>query len=221
MKTSTEGLINLIAHEGIVQSRYKDSVGVWTIGVGHTAAAGGIDPATFTGVLTVPAVLEMLRVDIVKYENGVNRAVKVPLQQHEFDALVSFHYNTGAIGRASFVKKLNAGDRAGAARGMMAWKKPPEIIKRRTAERDLFLHGRYAGPMATIYPATPSGSIQWGKGQRVNVRSLLTQAPRVDVPAPKPTPVPTRINVDTLPPRPAKPEPTGFWAMLAKLFSRR
>jgi lysozyme len=211
MKTSTEGLISLIAHEGIVQTRYKDSVGVWTIGVGHTKAAGGIDPANFTGKLTIPEVIEMLRTDIVKYENGVNRAVKVPLKQHEFDALVSFHYNTGAIGRASFVKKLNAGDRAGAARGMMDWKKPSEIIPRRTAERDLFLHGKYSGPMATIYPATAQGKVLWGRGERVNVRSLLDLAPVVvDAPAPEPAPVATA----------PKPAQGGVWAAIANLIIR-
>lgn len=212
MQTSTEGLIALIGHEGIVQSRYKDSVGVWTIGVGHTKAAGGIDPATYAGVMTVPEVLEMLRRDISKYENGVNRAVKVPLAQHEFDALVSFHFNTGAIGKASFVDKLNAGDRKGTAAGMMDWRKPPEIIPRRTAERDLFLTGKYPAPFATIYPASSSGAVQWGKGQRVNVRDLLAVT---DAPAPRPAPVPPpppRVTIDSKP---------GFWASLAALFSRR
>lgn len=187
MKTSTEGLISLIAHEGIVLSRYKDSVGVWTIGVGHTKAAGGLDPAMYSGTLTMNEALDLLKQDIVKYENGVNKAVTVPLKQHEFDALVSFHYNTGAIGKASFVKKLNAGDRAGAIAGIMDWKKPPEIIPRRTAERDLFAKGVYAGPMATVYPATNDGKVLWGKGSRVNVEHLLqTKRPVVDDPGPKP-----------------------------------
>lgn len=205
MRTSIEGLIALVAHEGIVLSRYKDSVGVWTIGVGHTKAAGGLNPETFTGTLTVADVMEMLRTDIAKYEAGVNRAVTVPLAQHEFDALVSFHYNTGAIGRASFVKALNAGDRAGAARGMMDWNKPAAIIPRRTAERDLFLRGVYAGPYATVYPATPAGVVQWSKGKRVNVRDLLRVT---DAPAPKP----------------ATAAPTGWGALLAaiaRIFTRK
>jgi lysozyme len=202
MRMSTEGLISLVAHEGIVLSRYKDSVGVWTIGVGHTKAAGGLNPETFTGLLTVPDVITMLRGDIIKYETGVNRAVTVMLAQHEFDALVSFHYNTGAIGRASFVKLLNAGDRKGAAEGMMEWRKPPEIIPRRTAERDLFVYGKYAGPYATVYPATSKGAVLWGQGQRVNVRDLLTVTD-----APKPPPAPAGA--------------VSFWAALSKLFTRK
>lgn len=189
MKTSTEGLMALIAHEGIVLSRYKDSVGVWTIGVGHTKAAGGLNPETFTGTLTMTQALDMLREDIVKYEAGVNKAVNVPLKQHEFDALVSFHYNTGAIAKASFVKALNAGDRAAAAKGMMAWNKPAEIIKRRQAERDLFEKGIYPAPIATIYPATPAGQVLWGRGTRANLRDLLNTKPVVvDDPGPKPRP---------------------------------
>lgn len=190
MKMSTEGIIALIGHEGIVLSRYKDSVGIWTIGVGHTAAAGGINPATFPGTLTMQQAIDLLRTDIAKYEAAVAKAVKVPLKQHEFDALVSFHYNTGAIGKASFVKKLNAGDRAGALKGIMDWRKPAEIIPRRTAERDLFKTGVYPAPFATAYPADANGKVLWSKGSRVNVRDLL-RSPRPTIPEPaKPAPVP-------------------------------
>lgn len=149
MKTSTEGLIALIGHEGIVLSKYYDSVGVATIGVGHTKAAGGLNPETFTGTLTMRQALDLLRTDIVKYENGVNAAVKVPLKQHEFDALVSFHYNTGAIARATLTKTLNAGNKAEAGKQFMNWIKPPEIKARRQAESTLFLTGKYPAPMAT------------------------------------------------------------------------
>lgn len=199
MKTSTEGLIALIGHEGIVLSRYKDSVGVWTIGVGHTKAAGGLNPEAFSGTLTMQQALDLLRTDIVKYEKGVNAAVKVPLAQHEFDALVSFHFNTGAIGTASFVKKLNAGDRSGAMKGIMDWRKPAAIIPRRTAERDLFRTGVYPAPFATVYPAAASGQVLWGKGTRINVNDLLkVTRPVVPDPAPAP-PVPPPATIERKP----------------------
>jgi hypothetical protein len=54
----------------------------------------------------------LYRADIVAYEAEVLRAVKVPLKPHEFDALVSFHYNTGGIAKASQTRHLNAGRRA-------------------------------------------------------------------------------------------------------------
>jgi len=212
MQTSIEGLIALIGHEGIVLSPYRDSVGVWTIGVGHTRAAGGLDPGTFKGKLTLQQVVDLLRDDIKKYEADVMRAVKVPLKQHEFDALVSFHFNTGGIGRANLTKSLNAGDKAKAAAQFMHWVTPKEITERRMAERDLFLTGRYPKATGTIYPATPGGRVVWGQGKRVDLRELLA-GPASETPATPPyTPAP-------------KTEPVGFWASLiaiiAKLFGRK
>lgn len=214
MKMSTEGLMALVGHEGIVLSRYKDSVGVWTIGIGHTAAAGDPNPATFKGTLMLGEAFGLLRRDVGKYEAAVNRAVKVPLKQHEFDALVSYHYNTGAIAKASFVKKLNAGDRAGAMKGIMAWRKPKEIIPRRTAERDLFKTGKYPAPFATIYPATASGSVQWSKGKRVDLRKELGVAAP---PAPA-KPVPAPVQPET--PKPASAPAVGLLAAFLTLIKR-
>jgi len=73
---------------------------IWTFGIGHTAAAGAPDPAKLPRGM--PADLEagireafrLYRTDLAAYEAEVRRAVKVPLAAHEFDALVSFHYNT-------------------------------------------------------------------------------------------------------------------------------
>jgi lysozyme len=218
MKTSTEGLVALIGHEGIVQSRYKDSVGVWTIGVGHTKAAGGINPETFAGTLTMSQALDLLRTDIAKYEKDVSDAVHVSLKQHEFDALVSFHFNTGAIKKASFVKKMNAGDRAGALKGIMDWRKPAEIIPRRTAERDLFKTGVYPAPFANVYPADKNGKVLWGQGKHVDVKALLGQ-PAAAAPAPKPTPAPPVAES-----KPASPKPSLISAIIkiiATLFGRK
>lgn len=212
MKTSTEGLIALVGHEGIVLSRYKDSVNVWTIGIGHTKAAGGINPETFKGTLSLQQAIDLLRTDIVKYEDAVNKAVKVPLTQYEFDALVSFHYNTGAIARATLTKTLNAGDKVSAGKQFMNWVKPPEIKGRRQAESTLFLTGKYPAPMATIYPADAAGKVQWSKGARVNVRELLDAGNIATPPLPKPAPVPT--------PKPVviEPQPVSDGNWLAKLI---
>ncbi|TDR87059.1 lysozyme, partial [Enterovirga rhinocerotis] len=61
MNVSARGLAEIVSHEGIVTRRYKDSVGVWTIGVGHTKAAGAPDPATFMEDLTVAESLALFR----------------------------------------------------------------------------------------------------------------------------------------------------------------
>ena len=241
MRTSTAGVMAIASHEGIVLSPYLDSVGVWTLGIGHTAAAGFPDPKTFKGSLMLGEAIGMFRHDLLKYEDAVNKAVKVPLKQYEFDALVSFHYNTGAIGKASFVKKLNAGDRAGALKGIMDWRKPAEIIPRRTVERDLFKTGKYPEPVATIYPAV-NGKVQWKQGKRVDLASALNASP-----APEPistgpisgppslgTPIPSAISPakPVAPPVVAKPDigipiteqkqpvKRSLWAALADLISK-
>ena len=149
MKVSDKGLVEIAEHEGIVPAPYRDSVGVWTYGVGHTAAAGGLDPREMNSAMptgaamdaAVDRALELFKVDLGKYEKRVNDAIKVPLLQHEFDALVSFDFNTGGIHRAKLTAAINDGDKSGA--GFMGWLQPPEIRKRRTAEMSLFKTGDY------------------------------------------------------------------------------
>lgn len=156
MQTSPAGVAALAAHEGIVRAPYLDSVGVWTIGIGHTAGAGDPKPAAMAkGVeISLAEVFAIFRRDIARFEADVNRAVKVPLKQHEFDALVSFHFNTGGIAKAKLTEALNRGDRAGAADGFMGWLKPPEIRRRREAEQRLFRDGVYPGGSVPIYGVT-------------------------------------------------------------------
>lgn len=226
MRVSDKGIAELLSHEALVTSPYKDSVGVWTVGVGHTSGAGKPNPQTMEkGVETpVAELIALFRSDLAKYEADVNEAVKVPLAQHEFDALVSFHFNTGAIKRASLVKKLNAGDRLGAAAGMLEWKKPAEIIKRRTAEMKLFRDGKYSNDgKCTIYPANKFGAVQWGSGKRVGVAGLIG-APK----APPPANTADAVPVESLPTAPADPPPArivsvepipkNFWQRLTRIF---
>lgn len=195
MNLSREGAMELIGHEGIVLTRYKDSVGVWTIGVGHTRAAGPPDPETFLNELTLAQAFGLFENDVRKYVTDVNRALKVKVTQQQFDALVSFHFNTGAIGRATLVKKLNAGDVDGAAKGFMAWNQPPEVTGRRIKEQALFAVGKYSnGGMANVFPADARGVVNFKKPKRVDLRSALGIAkppPPPDiapVPVPKPKP---------------------------------
>lgn len=179
MKTSDAGIFALALHEGIIPAPYRDSVGVWTYGLGHTAAAGGPDPAKMARGMpanldaALAAVFATFRADLPKYEAAVNRAVKVPITQAQFDALVSFHYNTGAIGKASLVKRLNAGDVAGAAAGFMAWKKPPEIIDRRKAEQALFAKGTYPTGQATVWQVDKAGRVIWKPVKRLTKAQVL------------------------------------------------
>ena len=104
MRMSPEGRRRLSQREGTKLKAYRDSVGVWTIGIGHTSMAG---PPQVTPGLTISKEEcdAIFARDLIKYENAVNNAVKVPLQQNEFDALVSLCYNIGpgALARSSVV----------------------------------------------------------------------------------------------------------------------
>jgi len=84
------------------------------------------------------------------YVNDVRSLVKVPLTQNQFDALVSFQYNTGGLAGSTLLRKLNAGDYQGAADQFLLWdkvtdpitrqKKPFAVLtERRVKERKLFL----------------------------------------------------------------------------------
>lgn len=170
MKTSPEGMLALLCREAVVLSAYKDSVGVWTIGVGHTAAAG--EPIPEPGLrITLEEAVALFGRDLKRYEEDVEKAVKVPLEQHEFDALVSFHYNTGGIFRAKLTKALNAGDRAGAAKGFMGWLQPPEIRGRRESEQRQFMTGDVGDiSHVLVYDRYP------GKARKVPTYSFLLPA---------------------------------------------
>jgi len=144
---SPRGAFAIACHEGLVPAPYLDSVGVWTWGIGHTKAAGAPDPAAMRKGMPsdIPAAIRdclvMFKHDLARYAAAVADAVKVPVSQSEFDALVSFHYNTGAIAKASLVAALNRGDRATATTGFMSWVKPPEVTLRRRKEQALFRDG--------------------------------------------------------------------------------
>lgn len=138
MKMSLRGRQRLTDREGKRLVAYRDTVGVWTIGVGHTAAAGA--PVPQKGLtITAQQCDDILIRDLVHYESLINSAVTVPLADHEFDALVSIVFNVETFAKSTAIKLLNKGDRAGCAKHIMDWCKPPEIIGRRHTEQSQFL----------------------------------------------------------------------------------
>lgn len=87
-----------------------------------------------------------LKREIAKFEAAVNRLVTVPLNQNEFDALVSFAYNVGegGLAKSTLLKKLNREDRSGAAQQFHRWKRGGGrvlrgLVSRRAREAALFL----------------------------------------------------------------------------------
>lgn len=166
MRTSPEGIWAIVLHEGIVPGPYFDSVGVLTYGIGHTAAAGEPNPhAMRRGMPSdldagIRDAIRVFRADLAKYEADVRDALP-GIDQHEFDAAVSFHVNTGAIREATWAKDLAAGRKADAVKNIMNWRRPPEVIPRREAERDLLASGIYPNGKATVWPVTEAGKVIW------------------------------------------------------------
>jgi lysozyme len=162
MKMSTRGREALKAREGVRLRAYRCSAGRLTIGIGHTSAAG---PPYVTEGMTITAeeADEIFTRDLVKYEKLVNDAVKVPLAQNEFDALVSITYNVENFARqpSTTIKRLNAGDRAGAADAILFWNKPSEIIGRRKTEQKQFLTP-YPGMVTKKPPSKSTGPVVAG-----------------------------------------------------------
>lgn len=145
MKTSESGVELIKRFEGLELEAYQDIAGVWTIGYGHTGS--DVKPGMRISAREAEA---LLRRDLKPREDAVERLASVPLNQHEFDALVSFVYNVGASAfqGSTARRRLNKGDRVGAADALTWWNKATVggvlrevsgLTRRRAAERALFL----------------------------------------------------------------------------------
>lgn len=157
MKTNTAGRQLIERNEGLILGAYDDyndhvvapggSVrGTLTIGYGHTTAAGA--PKVFVGQrITKDQADAILASDLSKVEAFVDSVVKVPINENQFSALVSFTFNegNGALKKSTLLKKLNAKDYFGAANEFRNWTKGlgqerlPGLVRRREQERALFL----------------------------------------------------------------------------------
>lgn len=145
MKISERGIDLLKQFEGLELEAYQDIAGVWTIGYGHTGS--DVQPGM---KITEREAEALLRRDLRSRESAVERLSSVPLNQNEFDALVSFVYNVGqnAFSRSTARRRLNRGNRIGAADALTWWNKATVsgvlrevmgLTRRRAAERALFL----------------------------------------------------------------------------------
>ena len=146
MKISEKGLAMIESFEGCLLKASNKLDGVWTIGYGQTGRYYG--KRVRKGMTTTKALAHAwLRDHSIKTsEDAVTQAVKVPLNQNQFDALVSFAYNVGvgALKQSTALRKLNAGDYAGAADALTMWTKCngkvlAGLVRRRKEERALFL----------------------------------------------------------------------------------
>lgn len=146
LRTSTAGIAFVERHEGVVLRAYRCPAGKWTIGPGLTAASGVIKPKAGMTITRKEASALLVKA-LVKYEGRVARAMPGAVQR-EFDAGVSFDYNTGAIGRASWVRAWIKRDWTDTERRLKLWSKGggrrlPGLVRRRDEEFALLRFGHY------------------------------------------------------------------------------
>lgn len=141
MKISLKGLNLIKEFEGLEIKAYKDSVGVVTIGYGSTGRHVSLGMT-----ITKEQAEQLLKKDLERFEKGVYELVKVPLNQNQFDAIVSFSFNLGLgnLKSSTLLRKLNSLDYVGAANEFPRWNKAGGVVlkgltRRREAEKALFL----------------------------------------------------------------------------------
>lgn len=142
MRVSDRGLELIASFEGFVDHAYKPvpTEQFWTIGYGHYG------PDVTAGQrITQAKALALLRRDVSSFEQAVERLVTVPLNQNQFDALVSFTLNTGtgALAESTLLRRVNAREYSAVPAELGRWVKSgtqtlPGLVRRRAAEAALF-----------------------------------------------------------------------------------
>ena len=162
--------------EGLRSKAYRDAGGVWTIGYGHTAAAGSPVPRRGQVITESDAELILLR-DITQDERAVENSVKVKLNDNQFAALVSFTFNVGIenFKKSKLLKKLNAGNYDAVPTELTKWtkaegKKIQGRINRRAGEAGLWVKESFVSS-AYVKPTPPKNVVEY------STAGLLAAAP--------------------------------------------
>lgn len=220
---SAQGAGACAAHEALYLYAYPDpgtNGEPWTIGIGHTRAAGL--PGVKRGDrITMARAWEIYAADMGRVERDVRAAVRPQQNQAQFDALCSFHLNTGALRSGSVDDKLNRGDVAGAlatwGQYINAAGKPLAGLRtRRREEIALYRTGVYPS-RRIIVRETPTSSPRTISTAAIPWRQVAVDvaggqvAP--DVPAvPQASSPAVVLDMDRpLPPAPAKPRQAASW----------
>lgn len=159
--------------EGLRLDAYQDVAGVWTIGYGHTG------PEVGAGQRIDEAAAEtILRRDLQRFEDAVDRLVTAALNDNQFGALVSFAFNVGerALETSTLLRKLNAGDYDAVPVELVKWNRAggkvvTGLINRRAAEVGLWAKGSFVS--SNTAPVAPP--VDPARGQ-INVTTVATAA---------------------------------------------
>ena len=209
MKTSADGRAFIEAFEGKFLHAYDDGTGVTTIGFGHTTMAG--PPAVYRGQTITDAECDaILASDLGRVEANVSKCITVSMGQAQFDALVSFDFNTGALAKSSIPAKINAGNYTSAMSTLLMYdhakgKQMDGLTRRRKAERLMFLgQVQQALRLAGAHAATPDNP--------------MPQKPERAPPAPTDLNEPDNApNIGSEPPQPSFA--TAFASLLSFILS--
>lgn len=146
MRISEAGVDLIKAFEGLKLEAYQDSVGVWTIGYGHTGPVNG-EKIKAGLTITKQDAEELIYNDIAQFEDGVNKLTcELDITQGMFDALVCFAYNVGLgnLAKSTLLKLLKQNKVLEASEQFKCWNKAggkelAGLTRRRNAEAELFL----------------------------------------------------------------------------------
>jgi lysozyme len=198
MRTSKIGLEFIARWEGVVLHPYMDVAGLWTIGVGHL-----IKPTdSFSTIpnnkikelmkskdrshpfsellISREEALEILSKDIIEVEAALVLAIKVPLNQNQFDALVSFGFNCGpnVFRTSGACRALGAGNYNAVAERLLDWSKVringelrtnKGLLARRTSEGELFNRT----PVVPVDPHEVPTIVSWTKEILLDTQTRL------------------------------------------------
>lgn len=150
MRLSQAGLQLIKKSEGFRSRTYQDVAGFSTIGYGHRL----LRHESFPDAISEAQALDLLAADVHRAEQAVERLVKVPLTQGQFDALVDFCFNLGAgrLASSTLLKALNAGRYTDAGEQLLRWdlaagQVSPGLKTRREAELQLWESGPTPTPL--------------------------------------------------------------------------
>lgn len=168
-----------VAHvEALIRQAYKDGGGVWTWSVGLTNATGH----RVSRYIGKPASLSRcMSVFIWALDNYADAVRDVfdgyPLTEEQFAAALSFHWNTGAIRTAAWVRHFKAGDMDKARTAFLNYSRPASIIPRREGERDLFFGGDWQnnGKMPEYTRVTRNHTPVWSSRVDTDVADIIAE----------------------------------------------
>jgi GH24 family phage-related lysozyme (muramidase) len=175
MRISDEGLALIAEFEGFVDHPYNDAAGHATIGYGHLLHHGPVTAADNRrwGTMSRAEGQKLLRKDVRSREAAVSSLVKVPLNQGQFDALVSFVFNLGegALRESTLLRKLNAGDYSAVPSELARWNKAggrvlPGLVRRRQAEAARWNAG--GDPLDVLRPTERRWASEYDRLKREN-----------------------------------------------------